>query len=38
MPNRNWTAAELAEANKLLAEIRSRLIALAGDDATLLFA
>jgi hypothetical protein len=38
MPNRNLTPAELAEANKLLAEIRSRLIALTGDDAALLFA
>jgi hypothetical protein len=38
MPNRNLTAEELAEANRLLAEVRRRLTALAGDDAALLFA
>ncbi|HEY5046590.1 MAG TPA: hypothetical protein VII49_01045 [Rhizomicrobium sp.] len=38
MPNRNLTADELAKANALLNDIRSRLVALAGQDAALLFA
>jgi hypothetical protein len=38
MPNRNLTPDELKEANVLLAEIRERLVALAGDDRALLFA
>jgi hypothetical protein len=38
MPNRNRSPAELQNANALLAEIRERLKALAGDDAGLLFA
>ena len=38
MPDRNLTAIELEQANKLLAEIRGRLDALAGDDMRLLFA
>lgn len=38
MPNRNLTADELAEANKLLGDIRSRPEALAADDPLLLFA
>jgi hypothetical protein len=38
MPNRNLTAAELLLANRLLADIRARLIDLAGSDALLLFA
>lgn len=38
MPNRNLTADELGHANKLLAEIRERLVGLAGDDPNLLFA
>ena len=38
MPNRNLTAEELKQANTLLAEIRDKLKALAGDDPLLLFA
>ncbi|WP_339755005.1 hypothetical protein [uncultured Marinobacter sp.] len=38
MANRNLTTEELAEANELLNEIRSRLQELAGDDSELLFA
>jgi hypothetical protein len=38
MPNRNLTPDELKNANDLLAEIRDRLIMLAGDDPLLLFA
>jgi hypothetical protein len=38
MPNRNLTPAELSEAKRLRIEIRSRLTALAGDDATSLSA
>jgi hypothetical protein len=38
MPNRNLTPDELKNANDLLAEIRDRLITLAGDDSLLLFA
>jgi hypothetical protein len=38
MPNRNLTADELIRANALLSDIRDRLVALAADDALLLFA
>jgi hypothetical protein len=38
MPNRNLTPDELKSANDLLAEIRNRLVTLAGDDPLLLFA
>jgi hypothetical protein len=38
MANRNLTADELKRANEMLAEIRARLNALAGDDPLLLFA
>jgi hypothetical protein len=38
MANRNLNDAELVNANALLADIRARLIDLAGDDALLLFA
>lgn len=38
MPNRILDLAELAQANELLSEIRSRLVALANGDAELLFA
>jgi hypothetical protein len=38
MPNRNLTSEELERANGLLAEIRTRLRALAADDPLLLFA
>ncbi len=38
MPNRNLNANELKRANKLLADIRERLISLAGGDTLLLFA
>ncbi len=38
MANRNLNANELKRANELLAEIRARLNALAGDDPLLLFA
>jgi hypothetical protein len=38
MPNRNLTPDELNLANQLLADIRARLCALAGDDPLLLFA
>ena len=38
MPNRNLTTDELVKANALLAEIRSRMEALAGGDNALLFA
>ncbi len=38
MANRTLTADELKNANALLAEIRQRLAALAGDDPLLLFA
>lgn len=38
MPNRNLSVGELEHANRLLADIRERLKALAGNDAALLFA
>jgi len=38
MPNKNLNAEELVRANELLADIRSRLKELAGDDPLLLFA
>lgn len=38
MPNRNLNATELEHANRLLADVRERLIALAGNDPLLLFA
>jgi hypothetical protein len=38
MPNRNLNADELKHANELLADIRERLIRLAGGDPLLLFA
>ena len=38
MPNRNLNADELKHANALLAEIRQRLVGLAGGDPLLLFA
>ena len=38
MPNRNLTSDELVIANTLLVEIRSRLLLLAGEDSSLLFA
>jgi UTP:GlnB (protein PII) uridylyltransferase len=38
MPNRNLSADELKRANELLADIRARLISLAGADPLLLFA
>lgn len=38
MPNRNLNTAELKRATELLAEIRTRLRELAGDDPLLLFA
>jgi hypothetical protein len=38
MPNRDSTPAELEKANVMLADVRERLKAPAGDDATVLFA
>lgn len=38
MANRQLTELELRLANQLLAEVRSRLVELSGDDAALLFA
>src|SRR6267143_1926118 len=38
MPNRNLSATELENANRLLADIRERLLSLAADDQALLFA
>jgi len=38
MPNRNLSLDELKRANELLADIRQRLISLAGGDSLLLFA
>jgi hypothetical protein len=38
MPNRNLDAEERSRANDLLAEIRTRLVGLAGGDPLLLFA
>jgi len=38
MANRNLTSDELTSANGLLAEIRNRLVMLAGGDTSLLFA